>query len=204
MKRILTAMVPIFFVLLLVACAGGENEEQNQNTSNNTSENEEEAKENEQTSNLGKRSNPVPVGESVTLSSNVYSDDGEEAKGEFTISLTNFQRGQEVMDFLLSENQFNEQPPEGHEWMMFDVSIEANIDNPDISYYVAPSFNVLDANGSPVPQDIYPTFDTGEFGYEDLYDGGKLTGKAAVVVPTDEEVLVEYSDFDVEAFFKAE
>lgn len=192
------------FLLLLAACGdteGGSDSADASKDKNDTEVNEDSSSKEDSESNLGKRSNPVPLGETVTIPGTVYSEEGDSANGEFSISISNIVRGQEAMDFLLKENEFNEQPPEGYEWMIFDVNLEASIDNPDMPYFAAPSFNVIDSSGSPVTQDIYPTFNSGEFGWTDVYDGGAHSGKAGVIVPVDEDVIVEYSDIDLTAFF---
>lgn len=203
----------LFVLVTLAACGGGDDASQDEAENEETAaseevaaneDSEEFAEEEESSSEVGNRSNPVEVGESVTIPGTVYSDEGEEANGEFTISLSHFVRGQEAMDFLLSENEFNEEPPDGQEWMIFDVSVEASIDNPDIPYYAMPVFNVFDSSGSPVSQDTYATFASDEFGYQDIYDGGTHTGKAAVIVPEEEDVLIEYSDMEFTAFFSTE
>lgn len=213
MKNTFMMIFSLLVLLTLAACGGGDEADQDEAgneepaTEEETAPNEEAeepAEEEEPSSEVGKRSNPVKAGESVTIPGTVYSDEGEEANGELTISLSHFVRGQEAMDFLLSENEFNEEPPDGQEWMIFDVSVEASIDNPDIPYYAMPVFNVFDSSGSPVSQDTYATFASDEFGYQDIYDGGTHTGKAAVIVPEEEDVLIEYSDMEFTAFFSTE
>lgn len=216
MKKLLVGL-SLSATLLLVACGTGTQENTNETVSaeqpqENLSQSEwmeqqsesTEPSEQQQEAEVGSRTNPVPVGEALVATTEVISDNGEAAPAEFTISLSNFIRGEEAMNYLLEQNQFNEEPPEGYEWMLFDVSLNASIENPNIPHYPMPTFSVIDASGSPVSQNgMYATMDS-QFGYVDVYDGGEATGKAAVVVPTDGEVLVEYSDFGIQAFFETE
>lgn len=153
---------------------------------------------------VGSRTNPVPFGETLVATGEITGANGESTNSEIMISLSNFVSGEEAMNYLLEQNQFNEQPPEGYEWLVFDVTLSANIENPNIPYYPMPTFNVIDSAGSPVSQDgMYATMDN-QFGHVDIYDGGEATGKAAVVVPAGEEVLIEYKEFDIQAFFETE
>lgn len=155
---------------------------------------------------LGTFANPIPYGETALIESGVYDDDGNFYEAEFQIKVSNVQRGGEVMQFLLEQNQFNDPAPEGYEWLMFDIEYTAKIEDPSVPDYVAPSFNVFDSSGSPINQfDLYATFaDGNEFGWVDVYDGGSTSGKVAVIVPIGEPVVIEYFDFNTEFFFAVE
>lgn len=199
--------------LLLVACGDGEVVEESEVDSgeaHSTGKTEKEETDNpaknekEQKSVLGKRSNPAPVDTPVSIKSTVYSNDSDEqAEGQFEIKINNIIRGEEAFKQLAAENQFNEAAPEGYEWLLFTVTLGVKIDNPDIAHYVAPTFNVFDMNGSPVPQDISVVVPS-EFGNTDVYDGGSVTGNEAVIVPVGQDVLIEYDDFGTGAFFTTE
>lgn len=219
MKKFLFSL-SLVGLLMLGACANNDialkEEDADEATEVDTEEVQEESEEegeseetdevSEEGSNpVGTITNPVPYGETAVIQSGVYDDDGNLIDAEFEITISNVERGDHVMDFLLEQNMFNEEPPEGSEWMMFDVEFSAKIDNPNQAAFVAPTFNVFDESGSPVnQQDLFPTFDGIEFGWVDVYDGGSTSGKAAVLVPVGESVLIEYSDINIEGFFAVE
>lgn len=179
--------------------------EEVQDESAEESESEEENEEDSESdsSPVGTITNPVPLGETAVIQTGVYDDNSNLIDAEFEITISNVERGELVMEFLLEQNMFNEEPPEGYEWMMFDVEFSAKIDDPSVAALVAPTFNVFNEDGSPMNQhDLYATFDGIEFGWVDVYDGESTSGKAAVIVPIDKSVVIEYSDFNVEFFLR--
>lgn len=148
----------------------------------------------------GSRSNPVSLGDTATQDFIFYSEDhDEEFEGNRSITLSDFKRGEEVYDYLMDANPYNEEAPEGMEWASVDVEYkfnEANTD--DESNYVMPDFVVIDSEGSQVSQDeVYPTLDDGdEFGYSEIYAGGNTKGKFVFYIPEeDDDVLLKYDDY---------
>lgn len=157
----------------------------------------------EEQSEVGKRSNPVPLGQVATFSNNYFNDASEEIEATMSVSLSNVVKGEEVYNYLLEANQFNEAAPDGYEWVMFDVSLKVDKGSADDAYYVMPSFKFISSSGSEIDQqDMYATFADGQgFGYVDLYEGGECAGKVAGIVPAGEEVLIEFSDWNASVFF---
>jgi len=85
---------------------------------------EEETEETEEapTSAVGKRSNPVPVGDSVTYTEAYYGEEVEdEYEAEFELRITDVVRGEEALAILQEENQLNEPAPEGMEWTIITL-----------------------------------------------------------------------------------
>lgn len=144
---------------------------------------------------IGKRSNPVPLGETIQFPVEYSNEDWTETfQGKATMTISDIVRGQEAMDTLIAENQFNEAAPEGFEWMIFTVTmtlVEGDIDNP---YMPMDMFTIIDAGGSEVPQDIYPSFDGNDFGYTSIFPDGNASGRVAKIVKSGEDPLIVYSE----------
>lgn len=154
-------------------------------------------------SEVGKRSNPVPLGQVATFSSNYYDEEGEEIEAVLAVSVSNIQRGEEVYNYIMEANQFNEAAPEGYEWMSFDVSLKVVEGSEDDPYYASESFKVISSSGSEVDQQsTYASLPSGEeFGYVDLYEGGEVKGKVAKIVPVGDDVLLQFDDWNASVFF---
>lgn len=154
-----------------------------------------EAEEEVNESKPGSRSNPVELGQTATQDFIMHvSEDSYEANRSITI--TDLVRGEEVYNYLIDENEYNEEAPEGMEWAMVDVEYTLNeSETEDESDYVFPDFKVIDSAGSEIPQDeVFPTLNSGEFGYVEIYSGGTASGKYVFYAPQDESVLLKYDD----------
>ncbi len=151
---------------------------------------------------VGKRSNPVPLNSTATVDTIYFDDDSNQIEGNISITLSNVIRGQEAFDFLIDANQFNDEAPEGKEWLIFDVALKLNSGSEDDAYHTMGHFIAVDSTGAEVAQESYATFANDEgFGFKDLYPGGETVGKVGLLVPAGDDVLVEFNDFDTKVFF---
>ncbi len=211
-KRLLSAGVVLaMVVLVLTACSKGT--PQVKTSSKNAKDKQVEKTKDESSSGsnekkapeVGKRSNPVPLGTTATFKNDYFdidSDDSKEVDAAVSVTLSNVIRGDEAYKYLVQQNQFNEAAPDGQEWMILDVNLTLDKGDPDRAYYVSPSFDVIDSSGSEVDQKNYGTFGEGmEFGNVKIFEGGNASGKIAKLVPVgDENLLLEFSD-DANVFF---
>lgn len=156
----------------------------------------------------GSRSNPVPIDKKVSQNFEFFGHDNdsmdEKYEGNRSITLTNFVRGDEVYDYLMAANEFNEEAPEGMEWAMIEVKYTINeAETEDEAQYVTPDFVIVDSSGSEVTQDkVYPTLEGGdEFGYVELYSGGTAEGKYVFYVPENDEILIKFDDWNAKPIF---
>ena len=164
-----------------------------------------EASEAEETkaSEIGKRSNPVPLGKLATFPV-LYSDEEyNEIKGVVTVEISNPIRGQEAYDLLIEHNEFNEEAPDGQEWVVFDVSLTLDEGSEDDPFNTSVmTITPIASDGSEVPQSDYATFENGvDFGWKDLYVGGTDSGKYGLLVPEGDETLIEVTDWNKSVFF---
>ena len=157
------------------------------------SEVEEETSEKE--SEYGKRSNPVPVGEWVSIEENLYDDEDNVLDAVLDLRITDVVRGEEALGILKNENQFNEEAPDGHEWVI--VSLEAKLveGDEDVPFNVYPWFSIIDSTGSEVSQDDWGTLDGDEYGYVDLFEGGETSGRYVFYTLEGDDTLLSYEQF---------
>lgn len=70
---------------------------------------------------LGSRKNPVPVGTEATAEVDNYLN-----KYSVTIKITQVVRGEEAWNLIHEENQFNDEPAEGFEYLLVKVWVRVN------------------------------------------------------------------------------
>lgn len=158
----------------------------------------------EKISTPGKRSNPVSIGETATWDVVYYDDESNPLDGTVKTTISNVVRGEEAFNYLKNANEYNEPTPEGYEWAIFDVSLTLVEGSEDDSFNTANiSITPIASDGSEVSQSDYATFEDGTaFGWKDLYSGGNDSGKFGVIVPEDDETLLEVSDMNTRIFYK--
>ena len=198
--------------LLLTACGSEDNEltieDVDSEETEQVAEKEEEEEKEEPESVEGSRSSPVPIDKKVSQDFEFYSHDDIESDEKYdanrSITLSNFIRGEEVYNYLMEANQFNEEAPDSMEWAMIDVEYTLNeAETEDESHYIMPEFIIIDSTGSEVAQNkVYPTLDGGdEFGHVELYAGGTASGKYVFYAPEDDEILIKFDDWNAKPIF---
>lgn len=190
--------------LMLSACSNSNTQNEASQSTPQSSEVKEAEQTKKTTSEVGKRSNPVKLGETATFDTTYYTKDGEPLDANLSITLSNVIRGQEALDYLMAANQFNAAPPEGQEWVIVDVALTVNKGDADVPYYEMGAFTPVSSSGEEVSQAEYATFANGEsFGNVDLYEGASTTGKIGFLTKINDETVLEYTgaDFDTSVFF---
>lgn len=158
-------------------------------------EQEEKVEEDSPADNIGKRSNPIPLNQSVVYTETYYGDDYEtEYEAKYEMTITDVVRGEEAFNILKAENSYNEAAPEGMEWAVITIKGKLHEGDEDTPYSVFPMFSVIDSAGSEVTQDDYGTFDGNEYGYVDLFPGGETEGRISVYMPVDDTSLLVLDD----------
>ncbi|AUD13072.1 MULTISPECIES: hypothetical protein [unclassified Planococcus (in: firmicutes)] len=156
---------------------------------------EEEAAPEEETeeSESGKRSNPVAVGETKVVDITIFDNDSNSYEGKAEITVNSITRGEEAWEEIQSTNEFNEEPADGSEYLMADVTatlIEAETE--DYAWYLdAMNFNFIGSDGS--PYDWTSVVVEPELNGE-VYEGGTLDGKVVNMVKQDDPILLVFED----------
>ena len=150
----------------------------------------------------GKRSNPVPLGQAIEIPVEYSNEDWtENYEGTISLQINAITKGQAAMDTLMAENQFNEAPPEGMEWVIFDVTMKLLDGNQDTAYTTSPAFDIISSSGSEIAQDTYGTLDGNEFGYTDLFPGAEASGRVVKYAPMGDNFLISYDENYSAAFY---
>jgi hypothetical protein len=200
MKKLLAVLgVGVMSVGILAAC--GSTEELSIKEDGAAEEIAPKEKQKEVTPEIGTRTNPVKVGETLSVTGVTVTDLDDWEKqtvGDFNLTLNKVTRGEEAYTMIMSYNQFNEPAPDGFEYVLLDFTLTGSIEDPNIAEYVSPSLTVIASDGSEVEQDSAVL--ENEFGSKEMFDGGTVTGHLEVIVPIGDDVVVEYED-DFSAFF---
>lgn len=199
-KTYLLITILLIVSLVLVAC-GQETPENPDSPSDTEASQEPKADTND---NLGKRSNPVALGEWIELTDTYYEsiESFDPIEGKFQLRISEVERGEGVFDQLIKENQFNEPAPEGNEWAIAHLEIEMLDGDQDAPYTVVPFISIMASTGNEVSQDDWATLDGNEYGHVDLFPGGSHSGRHTFYVPEGDESLLVYEiGFDKAIYF---
>lgn len=150
----------------------------------------------EPTSDIGRRTNPVPLGESITFDDTYRSEDFEDQyDAVYEIAITDVVRGEEAWAALEEENSFNEPAPEGMEWIIISLEGTLHEGDEDVPYTVVPWFSVVDSTGSEVAKDDYASLSGNTYGHVDLFPGGLTSGRITKYIPEGDDSLLVMDEF---------
>lgn len=154
----------------------------------------------------GKRSNPVPLGQAIEIPVEYSNEDWtENYEGTISLQINGITKGQAALDTLTAENQFNEAPPEGMEWVIFDVTMKLLDGNQDTPFTILPNFEIVSSSGSEIAQDAYASLDGNEFGYSDIFPGAEASGRVVKYAPIGDNFLISYDEnFSASFYFSAQ
>lgn len=203
MKKLLLLGMSAF---VLVACGNGSSEtdantesseaqpstEQVDSTKNDSSK-----EEGSTDSNQGKRSNPYTLADTFEMDvqyADPDSDDYTPIDGRIKVTFNNVTTGQEAQDFLTSENEFNDQAPEGFQWMIFDTSVELLEGSEDVPFNLFLTEQIYDADGASVDNSEHMAFSNNQLSDQSIFPGATAQGNIVLLVPEDTNgVLMEMS-----------
>jgi len=158
------------------------------------------------TSTVGKRSNPVPLGQAIEIPVEYSNEDWTETyEGTISLQINGITKGQAALDTLMAENQFNEAAPEGMEWVIFDVTMKLLDGNQDTPFTILPNFEIVSSSGSEIAQDAYASLDGNEFGYTDIFPGAETSGRVVKYAPIGDNFLISYDEnYSASFYFSAQ
>jgi hypothetical protein len=187
MKKIL--LLSLTTAAFLAAC--GNNEDTTTDLNNN--KDTEVVDPNTTENSVGTRSNPVPVGQTHTVTQAIYDENSDSYKATVDITISDVKRGEEVYKKALEINEFNEAPQEGYEYVAFKVDVTVkDAETQDFALFVSDTdFNFISKDGSP--------YEYTSVVYEPelsakVYAGGSTSGYVVGQVKIGEEVQVVYED----------
>lgn len=203
------AVGTVAMVFTLGACGSNTTEVDEESEQTTASENAEETEEVSETkeepaeeSEPGKRSNPIAVGETKVVDIAIYDNESNEYNGKAEITVNSVTRGEEAWTEILGTNEFNEEPAEGQEYLMADVTatlLEAETE--DYAWYMdAMNFSFIGSDGSPYEWTsvvVEPELN-GE-----IFEGGTLQGKVTNMVKEGDTILLVFEDSSFDNIFFA-
>lgn len=144
-------------------------------------------------SNIGSRSNPVPVGQKHTVKQVIFDDNSDSFDATVDITISEVERGESVYKKAYEMNEYNEEPQEGYEYVSFKV--DANVkeaETQDFALFIdSTDFDFISKEGS--PYEMVSVVYEPELSAE-VYAGGSTSGYVVGQVKIGEEVLVVYED----------
>ncbi|WP_421383462.1 hypothetical protein ACOJQI_03125 [Bacillus salacetis] len=218
MKRYKLAKVLSASALSALIMAGCGNDDGNVTTEDNaeetavdeTTEEEPEQTDQEETdqsaeqeeSEVGTRSNPVPMDETATIETVVTDDNMNEYNTTVELTVDEVIRGEEAYQMLTEMNEYNEEAPEGYEWVLVNANVKVvDSETEDYPFLIdgVMDFGFVSENGDVYSGDLVGTT-TPEFSFE-MYKGGEKEGYLAGLVKTGEDATLSYDSWTGDKVF---
>lgn len=168
---------------VLGACGNSTQEEAN---ADDTTSTEQTASTESATSEQGKRSNPYTLADTFEMAvqyTDPDSDDYETIDGRIKVTFNEVTLGQEAQDFLLSENEFNEEAPEGYQWGVFDTSVELLEGSEDVPFNLFLTETVYDGEGANVDNMMASAYSNNQLSDQSIFPGAVAQGNIVLLVP---------------------
>lgn len=141
---------------------------------------------------VGVRSNPLPLGDTITTKVAIYDDSFNSYAANLDLTIASITRGEEAWQQILAENQFNGEPDEGMEYVL--VKVEAllkDAETEDDSYNLSSfSFKTVSADGKEYPHVsvVVPSKLDAK-----LYSGGATEGHVIGQVRVGEDFFLSFN-----------
>lgn len=141
---------------------------------------------------VGVRSNPLPLGDTITTKVAIYDDSFNSYAANLDLTIAGITRGEEAWQQILAENQFNSEPDEGMEYVL--VKVEAllkDAETEDDSYNLSSfSFKMVSAAGKEYPHVsvVVPSKLDAK-----LYNGGATEGHVIGQVRVGEDFFLSFN-----------
>lgn len=197
MKKIYSLFI-MLFVLLLVACGeettADPNEREVTEVAGEIDEDVEEVvgeDEEPEEDPIGTRSNPLAFGEIITVDGTIYDSESNSHNVKVDLSLLEVIRGEEALTIVKEENQYNEDPMEGYEYVLIKVAgavTEAETENDSFLLsnfdfkFVSDDGSVYEQFSTVVPNELWA----------ELYNGGSAEGYIHNQVKIDDGFKISY------------
>ena len=137
---------------------------------------------------IGKRSNPVPFGDSFTFEFTEYGSSGA-FDVTASLSILSVIRGQEALDIINADDAYADELPSELEWAIVEMQLDYLAGSEDDPYSTFLYPTVFDLSGKEIAQDYYAYTNLAEFNYISLFPGAIHTGYVILVVPQGEDAF---------------
>lgn len=190
--------------IILVGCGNGDNNVSTKNKSTDTApENVEEQKEQpKEEPKVGTRSNPIKINQIASINTVVYDDSSTEYQTNIELTVIEVIRGEEAQQRLKEMNEYNQDAPEGYEWIL--VKSKVKVADSETEDYPLTIDGIMNFKFVSKSGDIYSGDVTGstepDFSFE-MYKGNEKEGFIAGLIKSGEEATMEYDSWAGERVF---
>jgi hypothetical protein len=199
MKKMGLFLLLLSIVFALAACGQGTKDVSVKDTGTNDKKEQpikkEEKKQEQTASKLGSRSNPVPYQKTATTDDELYNDSGDSFPMKFDLTVEEVIRGDAAYNKLKAMNEFNEQAPNGYEWMLVKTKVKfLECESQDLSFTIdgIMNFKMVSESGDIYSGDIFGTTDP-DFSFE-MYVGNEKEGYISGPVKKGEKAQLRYEE----------
>ncbi|TQR20295.1 hypothetical protein [Psychrobacillus vulpis] len=140
---------------------------------------------------VGTRSNPLPFGDTITVTDYIYDDNSNSYKSLLEITALEMIRGEEAWTIIHKENEFNEAAPEGYEYALVKVKglLKESETEDDSLYFSSMNFDFVSNEGE--VYDMVSVVIPNELDKE-LYSGGSGEGYITGLVRVGDDFKISY------------
>ncbi|WP_249928557.1 hypothetical protein M1D49_09130 [Bacillus sp. PK3-056] len=192
-------------VLIIIIGIFSDNDNDSVSTKNKTEEKTEQTKETKkEDSKVGTRSNPIKLNEVATIETSTTDDEFNDYATTIDLSVEKVIRGAEAQNELKKMNEFNEDAPEGYEWVLVNAKVKVvDSETEDHPFTIdgIMYFKFVSESGDVYSGDIVGTTSP-EFSFE-MYKGNEKEGYIAGLVKTGEKANLEYDPMVSKSVFFA-
>lgn len=190
-KLVKLAVAGLVSALFLTACGESKGVSTKSKTEENGEEQSAKPEEKKEESKAGSRSNPIKVNEMAAIETVTYDDSSNEYKTKIELSVEEVIRGQDAQVKLKEMNEYNEDAPEGYEWVLVKSKVKvADSETEDHPFTIdgIMNFKFVSESG-----DTVATAEP-DFSFE-MYKGNEKEGYIAGLVKTGEDAKMEYDSW---------
>lgn len=183
----------IILVVLIIAIALLSDNDNGVSTNEKSKSTEQTAETKKEDNKVGTRSNPVQLNEVATIETQTVDDDFNNYDTTIDLSVESVVRGDEAQSKLKEMNEFNEDAPEGYEWVLVNAKVKVTDSETEDHPFTIDGimyFKFVSESGDVYSGDIVGTTEP-DFSFE-MYKGNEKEGYIAGLVKTGEKASLEY------------
>lgn len=183
----------IILVVLIIVIALLGNDDNGVSTNDKSKNTEQAAEKKKEDNKVGTRSNPVKLNEVATIKTKTMDDDYNDYETTVDLSVEKVIRGEEAQSQLKKMNEFNEDAPEGYEWVLASAKVKVvDSETEDHPFTIdgIMYFKFVSESGDIYSGDIVGTTEPA-FSFE-MYKGNEKEGYIAGLVKKGEKASLEY------------
>lgn len=181
--------------MLMAGCAEEATVTKSEKPAAETKQTEEpkEVKEEKKAPKIGTRSNPVKFNEVANVETVIINDDLEEFGVKVDLSVSEVIRGDKAYQMIKQMNEFNDEAPEGYEWMLIKMKAKlVDSETEDYPFYTdADMHQVVSESGDVYNGDAY-AYTEPDFSFE-MYKGNEKEGYIDALVKIGEGAQLKYN-----------